>query len=459
MKKFLITLLAVFSSIAVNAQIGDIGMHYDGMGCQEGHSVPIVRKYKTGVIISYHESQGCGYFNIMFNNSTDIRVVKLDPGHYVCDFEILNNHVYFCGLHTSSSTSATALLGCFKLTSLANPSDQNPSTTIYKTEFSIDGRDFSKLEKMVVYNCQNTTPVVMAVGYGHNCGEFDSPNYCSNTIDFMAIGTPTTTNDAWNQIGVTLFPKERYHDIIETKNHIILVGTIVNATAVNPIGFRKIEKVNPMSAVKDKFYYCQLSEPEPLTYILGEGIDDTDHFVTSTFGMIGGRNGIVVRTFDAANMDMLHAQFIKVEVNNKVRPYDMQYMSETGELIMLQYSVEAPSSRFYYIPPYHGLSVGDIYTSKYEFYIGASGWLYSLDKYNAGMYIAKGCGNGAPILYAKTTLSSDEDCSIRRIADIEILHQESMSVLQRQMNFATLSLSPSLLNYTLDSKNIIIDCN
>lgn len=443
-KKIILSVLIVLiCSFSTNAQIGEVAYHLEA-SFNMANGRPIVRSmYNTNISVSYYEENFHGIFVIHKYTSTLNDTIELPFNHYVSDFEILNENLYFCGEKVNSLISSTSIVGKFNILHFANTGN---------IRIEIDSipipREINHLNKMIVYeynnlSTQTTDTLMMAIGYGM---DFDEDNELfENHIDFF-VAKDVTDSLTW----LETFPNERYHDIVETDKYVVLVGSELNAPNPNPIGFRRLEKNSPTSSVKDEFHYCYLLEPEPLTYIMAENIEGTDEFVTATFASIGGVDGTVIRQFDASSVSMINSQFIP-SLWGKVEPYELKHMHGTDTLLLLQYATEASETMTFYIDYPQQTS----YSTIFEYY---PDWnFYSIDRHYDTEYIAIGYSASNPVYLIKD-INLPPNCVIQEVIDIIDIPNYTLTSYPSYMGINTLNSNLILILSSYYSVNFITDC-
>ena len=449
MKKYLITLLAVFSSIAVNAQIGsEMGFILD-VPYNHAYSTPLVRSMNDTVIVAYYEHDYHGVFVVMQNNSLRADTIELNHHQYVYDFEILGNSVFFCGktidVSNLSNTDEHALVGWFSLASLLGG---GTNVTISYNEFDVAGRDHNRLKKMIVYKDSQNLKRIMAIGESFLCNTPNQP--CHSGIDFFV------NIDASNGFISELFPfsNEVYHDIIETENYVILVGGNISPSASNSICFRKIMKYDVLSTERDYLYRFDVPHIEPSTFIYGTQIEGSDRFITSTFGQINGIDGTILRTFKASNnLVMMNAQFIPA-IGEKMQPYELTYVQATEKVLLLQLSTTNPTTRIYTIDPHATQN----YQTIWEY---SPNWtFYSLDMYSSDKYIAMGTTGLTPAFAARSVLYNSPSCVNKNTVGIEKINIFNISKLHNPLNMNNSQVAIFPLIHSISSEcNLFIKCN
>lgn len=446
MKKYLITLLAVFSSIAVNAQIGsEMGFILD-VPYNHAYSTPLVRSMNDTVIVAYYEHDYHGVFVVLQNNSLQADTIELNHHQYVYDFEILGNSVFFCGKTIDISdlyhTEEHALVGWFSLASLLGG---GTNVTISYNEFDVAGRDHNRLKKMIVYKDSQNLKKIMAIGESFLCNTPNQP--CHSGIDFFA------SIDASYGFISELFPfsNEVYHDIIETDNYVVLVGGDFGISASNSICFRKIMKYNIQSVERDYLYKVDIPHIEPSTFIYGTQIGG-NRFITSTFGYINGKEGTIIRTYNASNMGMMAAQFIP-SPGEKTQPYELTYVQETQKVLLLQLSTNNPSTRIYTIDPYPTQN----YSTIWEYH---PNWhLHSFDMYRNDEYIVMGTTGQTPAFYARNILYNNPNCVNQNTVNVEKI--DKFEILRLHIPLNMNNPIPNNDSYMVISSecNLSVGCN
>ena len=440
-KIIVLALCAFFCSVSAKAQFDSV-FHLESKYYYHEKGKPIVRFSKsTGVRISYFEKDFHGVFT-MFDLGGFSRSIDLPFGHYVYDFEILDDHIYFCGEKVNSSTNSSAFVGKFDFNSFVF---NQVSVQMSIDTFYLD-RDTYWLNKMIVYDylnpiSQEVKQIVMAVGYGEDIGTVNN-----NGIDFF-IAEDIANHLAW----IDTFPNERYHDIIVTNDYVILAGIRLYPYFNNTIAFRKISKTNPISSCKDTLYYCDLPHYEPGTFIVGEHIIGWNNFVTATFANINGKDGTIIREYKADDMQMVNSQFIPSQWE-KTQPFELKDMQK-NKLLLLQGSTDGTEALVFHL----NLSQNSNYSSIYESY---QRWdCHSIDRYISNKYIAAGISATNPAFYIKDCLSSNKiPCITRKDIDIENTPNYTLTNIQSPMGYGFQYSRKIDVLYSHDNINIIIDC-
>ena len=400
MKKIIIFLFALLSlnrviNAQVNSQNPDMIIDYTP-NYSMTYNKPIVRGSLPTEIVSYHEYDHRGVFSLLISGNINVINIELEHLTFVRDFEVLDNVVYFCGERRISSSDVRAIFGQFSLTTLRN----HISPTIHIFELNYKNKSNAYLKKMEVYTDPNTgRDILMAVGHSFNK---DVNGYHYDEKDFLAI-----SHNGFAFFRYCEFNEEIYHDVIETENYIVLSGELANQG--QSLAFRRIKKANYNLQYIDSIYTINLPHLEPLTYLLGEGLNGTDTFITSTYAEINNTFGTILRTYDASTMDEIQDQFIPSSSDEKTEPYELKYMNKDTTLL-LQYSTSSPETKIYYIDPIPTPINNNFYVVNYEYYPNRD--FYSLDKYSQNNYIAIGI-SARNISYAVRYISSNSvSCAI-----------------------------------------------
>ena len=412
MRKQIFTfLLAVLCCTSINAQIGgEMGFRLD-VPYNNAHTTPLVRSVDETTIVAYYEHSFRGVFVVMEQGNLTPDTIELPHYHYVYDFELMGNMVYFCGKVADTSDvydpKELALIGNFDISPFLN---NGTTTTIkYKKFDLVEGKDHNKLKKMVAYKDTQDSIYILAIGESFLCDTTNQP--CHSGLDFF-ISINMTSNSIPE---IATFATERYHDIIETDNHVVLVGgDISGTTSNNAVCFRRIRKYNIQSPERDELYLMDSPNIEPSTFVYGTQIEGSDRFITSTFGHVNGFDGSVIRTFNASDMEMLHAQFIP-SMGEKTQPYELCYVPETEKVLLLQLSTENPATRIYNIDPYATQN----YTTTWEYH--PSCFFHSLNMYQDDEYIAMGLAGQTLAFYARNVLYDGFHCVNKVNVDVEMI--------------------------------------
>ena len=443
-KKIIFVFCILYSSLCSKAQLGETAFH---LNSSFNHTVsnPLIRyseNYNT--TIAYYEKNFRGIF-VIYNDLLPINdTIELPFNCYVLDFEILNGLIYFCGQRANSSISSDAIVGKFDFLTYVNTLG---NTILMNIDIIPLPRDICKLEKMVVYNYYNNQtqilePLVMAIGYG---GNFNMDDMTYDQDAYFFIARNMTNSLVWTE-ELT----QRFYDIVETDNYVILVGTELNPPFPNPIGFKKLRKDNPLSNIKDVFHVCYLREPEPLTFVLAENIQGTDIFVTSTHALIGGREGTVVRCFNAETMKMINSQFVP-SYWGKTQPYELQHIHGTDTLLILQGYTDAIEPMILYI----NYNEQNNYITPIEYYVGFD--FYSIDKYYKKGYIATGYSASNPV-YLIRDVNQDVVCVIQEYFEVEIIPNHTLKSNNDLLNIAPCNSTTIFTSFTSSSANFTTDC-
>lgn len=393
---FLFTLLSLNSMVnaQVNSQNPDMIIDTD-VGYRLAYNRPIIRAASPTEIVSYHEEDKKGIFSLL-DGGIVVNTLSLPDFHFVTDFEIDGGIVYFCGEYIVSSSSTIAILGSF---SLADFYIQSPHIDFYR----FNAKTHAYFKKMEMFFdpilMQN---IITAIGHSY---DKDLNGNRSNQSDFLAISDGSFLFFNYYDFLPT---DEIYHDVIETDNYIVLSGEIANQG--NTLAFRRIDKTNYNIPNINDIYTIILPHLEPLTYLLGEGLDGTDTFITSTYAEINNIFGTILRTYDASTMDEIQDQFIPSSLGEKTEPYELKYMNN-DTVLLLQYSTSSPETKIYYIDPIPTpVNNNNFYVVNCEYYPNRD--FYSLDKYSQNNYIAIGI-SAENISYAARYISSDNvSCAI-----------------------------------------------
>lgn len=444
MKKVIILVLTVIlGSFCVKAQINEMAYHLDA-DYYHHNNKPIVRYYSGGnFIVSYYEEGFNGVFVLHKYNSLPNDTIKLPTGYYAYDFEILDDVLYFCGEKVRSSVSSSAIVGNLDLSPFLNP----PGNVHLEIDSIFFDRDIYKLNKMIAYEynnpiTQNVEHLIMAIGNGKN---FDDNNVVFNDhIDFFVAKSSILSSFVW----LDTFPNHKYFDITATTKHIVLIGRDLR---LDFFGFKKIEKDNPISSVKDTFYHCSLQDQEPLTSIVAENIEGTDEFVTATFASIGGADGTVVRRFNAGTTNMINSQFIPLQCE-KDQPYELQHIHGTGTLLLLQGCIsDSIGSVINYLNYTRQSNYSSIFEAFPEFEF------YSIDKYFGTRYIAMGYSATNPA-YLIRNINLSARCVKQYPVNIGIISNHAVSPIYDYMPCAITHFGINLIIVTSNNVNFIIDC-
>ena len=354
----------------------------------------LIRAASPTEIVSYHEEDKKGIFSLL-DGGIVVNTLSLPDFHFVTDFEIDGGIVYFCGEYIVSSSSTIAILGSF---SLADFYIQSQHIDFY----GFNAKTHAYFKKMEMFFdpilMQN---IITAIGHSY---DKDLNGNRSNQSDFLAILDGSFSFFNYYDFLPT---DEIYHDVIETDNYIVLSGGIANQG--NTLAFRRIDKANYNIPNVNDIYTIILPHLEPLTYLLGEGLDGTDIFITSTYAEINNTFGTILRTYDASTMDEIQDQFIPSSLGEKTEPYELKYMNN-DTVLLLQYSTSSPETKIYYIDPIPTPINNNFYVVNCEYYPNRD--FYSLDKYSQNNYIAIGI-SARNISYAVRYISSNSvSCAI-----------------------------------------------
>ena len=444
MRKYtLILLLAVLCSTSINAQIGSERGFRLKVPCSYAYSTPLVRSVNATTIVAYYEHNYHGVFVVMKQSDLTPDTIELPHHHYVYDFEIIGQTVYFCGemidITDLYDTKEHALAGKFDITPLLNGGS---STMIHYNNFDVANRDHNKLKKMVAYTDNQNKSRIMAVGESFSCIPPEQPH---SGIEFFAIIDATSSSFT---VDVNVFTTETYHDIIETDNHVVLVGGNFNVS--DAICFRKIRKYNIQSSERDILYWVDLPNVEPLSVIYGEHLSG-DRFITATYGHIDGIEGTVLRTFNASEMEMIHAQFIPFP-GEKTQPLELRYVPATDKILLLQLSTITSPPRIYTIDPYLTQNYSTIseYCSNYT--------LHSLDMYRSDEYIAMGISGPNPAFYARNVLFNNPNCVIRNTVNVEMIDVFPLSGLNDSLQMDPITHGNYSHGVNSSSCNLSLEC-
>ncbi len=437
-KIFLLALCAFFCSLSVKAQIGTA--YYLNENYSHHQNTPLVRYCQlTNITISYFEKSTYGVFVITDQTGSFCKRIDLPTGHYVYDFEILGDYIYFCGEKVNSSASSNAFIGSFDFVSFVNgiavPMD------IEKVSLP---RDQSRLNKMIAYYMNQTlppsNPIVMAVGYGEDNGTVNN-----NGINFFIAKSPNQ-----QLMWLETFPTERYHDIIATKDYIVLVGARLFSNFNNTIAIKKIKKSNPLSNDKDILYHCSFPHPEPLTFVVGEDISGTNEFVISSFATIDGINGTILRRYKAETMEEINSQFIP-SLWGKTQPHELKHILGTDKLLLVQSGSNSDEPLIIQID----YNVVSNYTSIAETY---KKWaMYSIDRHDYPKYIAIGHSANNPV-FLVNDINSSAPCITLKSIDIIFTPSYPLSSIQDPMGNSS-DYTEGIPNiYTFSNTNYTITC-
>ena len=453
MRKYLFTvLLAVLCSTAISAQINsEMGFILD-VPYTYSYSTPLVRSVNETTIVAYYENDFNGVFVVMQQGSLTADTIELPQFQYVYDFEIIGNTVYYCGEMPDASNiydpRERALVGYFDISPFLNNNNNGVNTAVNYCKFEVENRDHNKLKKMIAYKDTQGDIYVMAIGESFLCDQSNQP--CHSGLDFFTIIQIVPNGFS---VDVETFTSEYYHDIIETDNHAVLVGGDFNSPTSHSICFRKLRKYNIPYTERDYLYRFNLSNTEPLTFVYGTQIEESDRFITSTFGNINGTDGTIIRTFNASNMEMMAAQFIP-SPGGKTQPYELHYVPETGKVLLLQLSTNNPSTRIYTIDPYPTQN----YSTIWEYH---PNWhLHSFDMYRDDEYIAIGTTSLTPGFYARNVSYSSTNCMRKYNIDVEMIDIFQVEEFHIPLNFTFPSYYSSTLTTSSSSqRNLILDCH
>jgi hypothetical protein len=401
-------------------------------------------------IVAYYEHDFNGVFVVMQQGSLTADTIELPQSQYVYDFEIIGTTVYYCGKTPDASNiydpRELAVVGYFDITPFLSNNNNGMTTTINYTKFEVEGRDHNKLKKMIAYTTQGNI-YVMAIGESFLCDQPNQP--CHSGLDFFAI--IRIISGVFN-VQVETFTNEVYHDIIETANHAVLVGGDFSASTSNAICFRKLRKYNIPYTERDYLYRFNLSNTEPLTFIYGTQIEESDRFITSTFGYINGIEGTIIRTFNASNMEMMAAQFIPSPAE-KTQPYELHYVPETGKVLLLQLSTDHPTTRIYTIDPYPTQN----YSTIWEYHLD---WhLHSFDMYRSDEYIAIGITGLTPGFYARNVLYNTPNCTSRNTVNVEMIDMVPAEDSHIPLNMEDSPFNENSLPSIASQRDLSIECH
>lgn len=439
---FLFTLLSLNSMVRaqVNSQNPDMIIDTD-VGYRLAYNRPIIRAASPTEIVSYHEEDKKGIFSLL-DGGIVVNTLSLPDFHFVTDFEIDGGIVYFCGEHIVSSSSTIAILGSFSLADFYIPL---PFIDFYH----FNAKTHAYFKKMEMFFdpilMQN---IITAIGHSY---DKDLNGNRSNQSDFLAILDGSFSFFNYYDFLPT---DEIYHDVIETDNYIVLSGGIANQG--NTLAFRRIDKANYNIPNVNDIYTIILPHLEPLTYLLGEGLDGTDTFITSTYAEINNTFGTILRTYDASTMDEIQEQFIPSSLGEKTEPYELKYMNN-DTVLLLQYSTSSPETKIYYIDPIPTpINNNNFYVVNYEYYPNRD--FYSLDKYSQNNYIAIGI-SAENISYAARYISSDNVlCAI--IDSVNATFYSKYGLYPQIMPISGVNYTPNSgqRNFSNNSMNLNIFC-
>ncbi len=434
-KIILSALCAFFCLVSAKAQsVNDRAFHLEN-GYNLNETIPIVRYHQGyNLMVSTYEKSFRSIFVLADNNQAR-HIIELPSKHYVYDFEILGNMLYFCGEKVNSSAHSCPIYGTLDLQAFWI----NPSNVVMTIDTIPFPRDESRLNKMVVYN-YNGSLVIMAIGHGE---DMNNSSTNTNGIDFLFKYEVNFGN-----LDLALLPGERYYDIIETSGFVALIGIKVNN--INSVGFRKIDKANPNSVVRDYFYSCDFPHPEPLTYIVGECLQSADKIVTATFASIGGIDGTVIRKYDIGRMDMFDSHFIPSHSWGKTQPHELKHIYNTEKLLMVQSSTAGIETLIFHLDINHS----EDYSTIYEYY--QDWYFYSLDRFNYPGYIATGHSANYPVYLINDvnnlgTCSSQVPITIESTDDYD-LHGVHLPITFNQITLGAIPApsSSAIVNFNID---------
>ena len=449
MKKIIIFLFALLSlNRVINAQTslqnGDIVIDY-ASNYSMTYNRPIIRANSSTEIISYHEEDHHGVFTLL-NGAAMVDRLELEYLTFVLDFEVVNGCVYFCGEKHYSSSNIKGIFGKFNLTEFTAT---NPSIDIL--EFDCGGKPITYFKKMeMFFDPILMENIIVAIGHSYKRDPYGN-HYDEN--DFLTILEENSfiSSNPSASIRCCEFPNETYHDVIETANFIVLSGELTNQG--NTLAFRRIDKTNYNIPNINDIYTIILPHLEPLTYLLGEGLDGTDMFITSTFAEINNTNGTILRTYDATIMDELYAQFIPCDIDEKTQPYELEYMDATNKILLLQYSTSYPETKIFYIDPMPNNS----YSVYHESFPNND--FYSLAKYTTDSYLAIGF-SATNIVYADkyTQLMAPINCVNKGRTKSVIELRFGLKSVSDSKSIITSLLTSLPLSLTKSSKGLSIYC-
>ncbi len=443
-KIIVLALCAFFCSLSVKAQLPiDDKAFYLDRSYTINENMPIVRYHQGfNLIVSSYEKGFRSIFSLISNNNQVRHTVELPSKYYVYDFEILGNDLYFCGEIANSTLNTYAIIGRFDLQTFIN----NPGTVqmeIYSIPFQ---REHCRLNKMVAYYDNSNSPIVMAIGYGE---DIDDVIGNINGIDFLA---EIDFGLLIPNLSITSFPGERYHDILETARYITLIGADV--TMNHTVGFRKLDKANLNSNIKDDFYFCNFPHPEPLTFIVGESFQSSDKIATATFATIDGIDGTIIRKYDTRGMVMYDSHFIP-SIWGKTQPYELKHIYNTEKLLMVQSSTAGTETLIFHLDINHS----EDYLTIYEYY---HGWdFYSLDRFyqpacNPG-YIAAGYSANYPV-YLINNVDTTGGCTNKVPIIIENRNDYDLNRIYKPVVSNSNFVNPSYTSSSSIIVNFIVDC-
>ncbi len=296
----------------------------------------------TSILVHYHDNNLDAGIIALIDQSRYIYRIQLPGYSYLNDLRIVDQNVYFCGIINSKPA-----IGHVKLTEFSHPAPH--SITYYTANTGY----ISNIEHLVAYDIGGLQKVV-AVGYRSYVNNpiepceagFYIPGYenytCLRTVvieaDFsgatLLYDSHITTNDT-NET-------EIIDNVVETPNYVAFTGYYNN---LHSIIIHRCDKISVLSSFSNDGFYGYYTTNERLSkfkccYLNGDTIALAS---LSTYYNAGIQEfSTNVRLFDLRTMANTHAQL--VPLNTKSEPYDLLYMPDQLQLILLQQNIFLPST-------------------------------------------------------------------------------------------------------------------
>ena len=402
-KKVLLPLLAL--CFWLGSPRSGVGQSFDfasaniGMPYTDMHS--LIRTIDdTSALVYYYDYSADSGVIARVGLNLSCRKALLPKGCRVNDMRITGNNVYFCG-----HLQADPIIGHIKLSDFG-------TTTRTVTLYKVDNNYVTNLNRMVAYTTDRDTQKVVIVGDVIFTEHPDSSNFpcpydttyydsvlCDsvhffyyNCISSIVLEVNFRGNTRYSDryVATTKIPShlELISEVVETQDNVVFIGYYTNhhTTIIH-----RCDKDNVLNSLFN-VHWCYWGIDEGHSNYHG-CVMKGDTIAVSSLSTFNDASGLQqfstnIRVFNIFNMDNISAQ--RVPLNTKSEPYDMVYMIEDKQLVLLQDiylpTLSSVQNSFLYVNPYSKYTV----YSKcwYESY---KNWTFNcLSRLTDTVYVASG---------------------------------------------------------------------
>lgn len=285
----------------------------------------IVRAWRPTVAMACYETGGRAVLLRASGTQFSLDSIVLSSKFHVKDMRVLNDELFFCGVHNDVFNSHTGQArNVAFLAHLHIPDFDNANVHVDFIE--LDSTIANELNQMVVYDDGSGTPHIVALGSGTNASRrYTCAVECS--YDATAVNIQYTVVEAVSG--------ERFYDVVETRNFVVVEGNYYNNPfAPFSIALHRGRKDDVLQSSDFRVLHYFPIQDEPLVDNVVEAIHDDIFIVASSSGNPSTLQ-TRVRAVDANALQMVASQEIRLP--NKAMPMEIKYFRAHDKVVMTQF--------------------------------------------------------------------------------------------------------------------------